>query len=332
VKRLKVGIVGLGSWGECHLQAYRDLPHVEVVAVCDEREERLALAAERYGVPRRYRDAEALLAEEGIELVSIVTYEKEHLAPTLAALASGKHALVEKPVATDVSEAKRMLEAARAANRRLFPGHLLRFEPKYAEVRQRLRDGELGEPASIYLKRSRQHSLFSTYKRTHTVYELMIHDIDQAIWLAGSRVRSVQAAGVSPTGSDVPEILWAQLLFENGVLAVLHSNWMTPDAAGIAIADYAEVIGTRGTAYFDTNLAGVQVWTEAGRETTDLSVHRAASGRVIGALKEQLNYVTQCLMYDREPTLTSFEDAIHGIEVADAIVRSAGEGRAVSLT
>lgn len=332
MQRLKVGILGLGSWGECHLQAYLDLPHVEVVAVCDEREERLELARERYGIKHVYSQTDELLRHSEIGLVSLATYEKEHLRPTLASLEAGKHVLVEKPVATSAEEARLMLETARRVRRHVLPGHLLRFEPKYAEARAAVTSGRIGRLASLYLKRSRQHSLFATYKRTHTVYELMIHDLDQAIWLAGgSRVVKVHATGHSISGSETPEILWVQLHFDNGVLAVLHSNWMTPDAASIAINDTAEIIGDQGVITFDTNLAGVQMWDGSGRSTVDLSVHHHQSGRTIGALKEQLNYVTQCILYDKGPTILSFEDAIHGVEVADAIVRSASMGKEVYL-
>lgn len=332
MRTLKVGIIGLGSWGMSHLEAYRQLPFVEVAAVCDANPERLQAAKEQYNIANVYDDAGAMLSQEAdIELVSIVTFERNHLQPTLLALQAGKHVIVEKPITTDPDEARQMLAASQQYGRYAVPGHLLRFEPKYAEIKQIIESGQIGKPASIYLKRSRENGLFATYQRTHTVYELMIHDLDQAIWYAGSRVKKVYATGNSVTGAKTPEILWAQLQFESGTVAVLHSNWMTPDAAGIAINDYTEVIGEKGTVHFDTGLAGVQVWTGSGRATTDVSIHHRQNGRVIGCLAEQLNYVGQCIMYGRNPDWISFEDALHGIEVADAIVRSASEGKEIIL-
>ncbi|SDE10296.1 Predicted dehydrogenase [Paenibacillus sp. UNCCL117] len=331
MERLQVGIIGFGSWGECHLEAYRALPFVEVAAVCDADPVRRRIASEQYGVPLVVERPEELLAQKGIRLVSIVTFERNHLQPTLLALQAGKHVLVEKPVTTDVEEAKRMLSAAAEAGRWIAPGHLLRFEPKYAEVRRLIEGGQLGEIASLYLKRSRQSSLYATYKRTHTVYELTVHDIDQAIWYAGSRVKQVYASGRFLSGAEAPELLWAQLLFDNGVVAMLHSNWLTPDAAGLAIHDYTEVVGAKGIVQFDTHAAGVQLLGAAGRTTTDLSVHHRQGGRVIGALKEQLSYLSQCALRDQWPDEVSFEDALHGIEVAQAIVQSAARGEVVGL-
>ncbi len=332
MKKLKVGIIGLGSWGLSHLEAYGQLPFAEVAAVCDANSERLRIAREQYRVPNVYSDTEAMLAgEPDIELISVVTYERNHLQPTLQALRAGKHVIVEKPVTTVPEEAERMLAASREYGRHVVPGHLLRFEPKYAEIKQIIEDGRIGKPVSIYLKRSRENGLFATYRRTHTVYELMVHDLDQAIWYAGSKVKKVYATGCSVTGEESPEVLWAQLQFENGAVAVLHSNWMTPDAAGIAINDYTEVIGETGIAHFDTGLAGVQAWTGTGRGTTDVSIHHRQHGRVIGCLADQLNYVGQCILYGRAPTAVSFEDALHGVEVADAIVKSSRQGKEILL-
>jgi len=332
MERLKVGIVGLGNWGLCHLEAYRDLPFVEVVAVCDIRLERRQIASERYGVPYTFEDAESMMKLPEIGLVSVVTFERDHLRPALLALSAGKNVLVEKPVATKVEEARAMREAARKSGKFIVPGHLLRFEPKYAEIRRMIAAGELGAVASIYLKRSRERSLFQTYRRTHTVHELMVHDLDQAIWYAGGRVKRVYASGRFAQDADSPEVLWAQLTFDNGVIAVLHANWMTPDEAGIAINDCTEVIGEKGTACFDTNAAGVQLLGTGGRRTTDLSVHHNQNGRIIGALKEQLAYVSLCALNGTTPDILSFDDAIHGLEVAEAIVQSARGGRVVDLS
>ncbi|MFX9574559.1 Gfo/Idh/MocA family oxidoreductase, partial [Acinetobacter baumannii] len=91
MNKLRVGVIGLGSWGMCHLEAFRCLPQVEIVAVCDNRPERQELAEQRFPQAAVYASYEELLSRDDLDLVSVVTYEKEHLAPTLAALASGKH-------------------------------------------------------------------------------------------------------------------------------------------------------------------------------------------------------------------------------------------------
>jgi len=330
--KVRVGIIGLGSWGQSHLEAYQALPHAEVVAVSDTNPERLAHAASEFGVQQGYGNYEQLLERDDIDLVSIVTFEKMHLKPTLKALRSGKHVLVEKPVSTDLNEAILMHQVAKEQGKYLFPGHLLRFDPRYAEIRRAVVDGEIGKPVSMYLKRSRENKLFNTYQRTHTVYELMIHDIDLAIWYAGSRVKTVRAYGRSVTNAVAPEVLWACLEFENGTVAFLQSNWLTPDAAHIAIADQIEVIGSKGTAHFETSNSGLQVWNDKGRTSPDTNIHiKLLHNQTAGSLREQLIYICDCLGRGIAPNYISFEDAIHGVEIADAIVKSASSCQEIRL-
>lgn len=325
VKKVKTAIIGVGSWGECHLQTYMDIPSVEVVAICDQNEERLKTAVQKYGVFNAYLEPTAIWERNDIDLVSVVTYEKNHLQPVLQALRSGKHVIVEKPITTDLQEAKLMLDEAIKCGKMVVPGHLLRFDSRYAQIYESLHNGELGRPVSIYLKRSRVKSLFETYQRTHTVYELTIHDIDTAIWYAGSKVKKVKAYGRSVMKADVPDILWACLEFENNVIAVLESNWMTPDRAGIAMADQTEVIAEKGTAHFETSHSGLHLWKdESGRTTPDLHIHYTLAGRVFGALKNQLEYLSHCISTGMAPDQVSFADAVHGIAVAKAIEVSAG--------
>lgn len=330
--KVRVGIIGLGSWGQSHLEAFQALPHAEVVAVADTNPDRLAYAASEFGVRQGYDDYGRLLERDDIDLVSVVTIEKMHLEPTLKALRSGKHVLVEKPVSTDVNEAILMRQAAKEQGKYLFPGHLLRFDPRYSEIRRAVVEGEIGNPVSLYLKRSRENKLFKTYQRTHTVYELMIHDIDLAIWYAGSRVKTVRAYGRTVTEASAPEVLWACLEFENGTVAFLQSNWLSPDAARIAIADQIEVIGSKGTAHFETSNSGLQIWNDKGRTTPDTNIHiKLLHNQTAGSLREQLIYICDCLGRGVEPDYISFEDAIHGVEIADAIVKSALSGRDIQL-
>ena len=329
--KVRVGIIGLGSWGVSHLEAFQSLPHVEVVAVCDQRPERLQALADKTGSATCYEHAHAVCERNDIDLVSVVTFEHDHLAPVLGALRAGKHVLVEKPVATTIDEARKMQAVATEQGRFLMPGHLLRFDPRYAGIYQSIHNDQIGAPVSIHLKRSRQKSLYTTYQRTHTVYELMVHDIDLALWYAGSRVTAVKAYERSLQGGKTPELLWACLEFENGTVAMLHSNWLMPDEAGIAIADAAEVIGKTGIASFETTNAGLQIWDRSGRSTPDFAIHSHVAGQVVGALREQLSYICSCVMQHENPNYLSFDDAIHGIQVAAAIMQSAETRAEVKL-
>ena len=271
------------------------------------------------------------MMREDLDLVSIVTVEDDHFRPAVAALRSGKHVIVEKPVSTRFEEARQMLEEAKSAGRLIIPGHLLRFDPRYAQIYQSIRSGRIGQVGSMYLKRSRKKTWFQTYQRIHTVYELTIHDLDLAIWYAQSRVKRVRSHAQYLLQGKAPDLLWSTLEFENGMIAFLQSNWLTPEAAGIAIADSVEVLGSEGKAYFDTEHAGLQVWEEAGRISEEFDIHALVNGNAVGALRNEIDYICRCIGNGTEPSQVSFEDAVHGIEVANAIVKSAEQGIEIEL-
>ena len=329
--KVRVGIVGLGEWGASHLETYQSLPDAEVVALCDPREDKLGELAARYRVADWSPNDAELWVREDVDLVSVVTDEKDHLNPVMNALASGKHVVVEKPVSTTADEAREMMAAAAKYGRYLVPGHVLRFEPRYAQLHGFLASGEVGKPVSIYSKRARPRRLFETFKRVHTVFGSMVHDIDLAIWYAGARVRSVKAYERSISGADSPEVLWACLEFENGVLAVLHSNWMTPDEAGVDVADSVELIGEGGSASLETASAAPQLWSGSGRRAYELGHHANVDGIVVGALRGLLAYVCGCVSRREPPSRVPLEDAVHGVEVAEAVEQSAKTGREIDL-
>ncbi|MCQ6559226.1 Gfo/Idh/MocA family protein [Paenibacillus mendelii] len=329
--KVKVAVIGLGSWGECHVEAYRSIPSVDVIAICDTREQQLKEVGDRYGIEGRYTDSRELLQRSDIDLVSVVTFEENHLASTLQALGSGMHVLVEKPVSTKLHEAEAMLESASRHKRHVVPGHLLRFDPRYAEIHRAIQTGQIGQPQSMYFKRARTKGMFEIYNRTHTAYLSTVHDLDLAIWYAASRVKTVKAIGNWVTGAESPDILWALLEFESGAVACFNSNWMTPDEAGIVMNDSIEVIGSQGTAQFDNRSSGLELWNQTGRQTPDLNIHRVMNGSTAGALRDQLQYLCECIGTGRDPVYTSFTDAIHGIEVANAIVQSAATGKDIVL-
>jgi UDP-N-acetylglucosamine 3-dehydrogenase len=331
VDKVRVGILGLGEWGASHLEAYRSLPNVEVVMLCDPREERLRELADRHRVAGRSTNEADLWERGDVDLVSVVNYEKDHLNPVMKALGSGKHAIVEKPISTRANEARGMMEAAAESGKYLVPGHVLRFEPRHAQLRGLLGSGGVGDPVSIYSKRARPRRLFDTFKRVHTVFGSMIHDIDLAIWYTGSRVASVRAFERSVSGADSPEVLWACLEFESGALAVLHSNWMTPDEAGVDVADSVEVIGTDGSASLETVGAAPELWTGTGRRAYELGHHANVDGLVVGALRGLLGYVCGCISDGESPSRVPLEDAVHGVEVAEAVKRSAKTGGEIGL-
>src|SRR6476659_5522827 len=102
MNRIRCGVIGLGWFGEHHVDTLKQLPQAEVTAICTRRPERLAEVAGKYGIGVTFTDYREMLADPDIDLVSIVTHVADHLEPTLAAIRAGKHVFLEKPMADSV--------------------------------------------------------------------------------------------------------------------------------------------------------------------------------------------------------------------------------------
>jgi len=328
--KLRVGLIGCGAFGESHLATFAGIPYVEVTAVADASEERAHKLATRYGVPRVVKDFRELCALREVDAVSVVTTEDQHLEPVLAALGQGKHVLVEKPLATRMEDAEKMLEAARANKRILMPGHLLRFETRYAAVKEQLDSGRLGRVMYIYARRNRPKWQGTNYKRTPLPLETAIHDLDVILWYCGNKVKSVRAYDLALEPGAAADLTCAALRFEGGAVAFIQTAWLVPDKSP-ALDDFLQVVTSRGIANIDIANSGLSILGEDGIELPDVVYEPRLRGAVFGALREQLAYFALCALDGNQPTVVTAEDGLEAVRVALAVVESARADREIDL-
>jgi predicted dehydrogenase len=321
--RLGVGVCGLGAFGESHLRAYRGLPLVEVVAVASRSAERAREVAARYDVPRCYDSYDALIADPAVQAVSVTTAETEHLAPALAALAAGKPVLVEKPLAVSLEDGRALVEAARRSSAFLLPGHILRFDVRYAALRASVAAGELGRLTSLSARRNRPSELVASHSRVHPALVTSIHDLDIMLWLTASPAASVRAYHRLGSRPGDPHGIWAILRFGNDVVATIESVWMTPDTTGIATEDAFGVIGTGGVGQIRAGAPALQIATEDGPRAPDLYYEPTVHGASAGALKEELAYFALCASTGMTPEIVTAEDGLNALALALAMIESA---------
>lgn len=332
MEKVQIGVIGAGAFGESHIVGYSSLPYVNVSAVCDANALRVQEIGARFNIPKTYTDFNEMLRDAPLDAVSVCTPEEFHLAPALAAIHAGKHLLVEKPLATSLKDADEIIRAARAANVFLMVGHILRFETRYALVKEQIAAGELGDLVSLTARRNRPKWLAKTYLRTSGILEASIHDIDILLWYAQDRVKRVRAIQRNTNQYPNPDGTWALLEFQNGAVAYLENLWLNPDNGGIGTNDAMQVTGTRGIAHIDFVNTGLSIWRETGYSVPDISHEPRVRGEMFGALKQELEYFTRCVLEKRAPHVVSLDDARHGLEVALAIIESAETERDVVIT
>jgi UDP-N-acetylglucosamine 3-dehydrogenase len=242
---LRAAVIGLGSMGRNHVRVWDEaVEGVELVAVADPSPEAVRLATQGRSV-RGYGTPSTMLAEEELDLVSVVAPTSMHHELTLAALNAGANVLVEKPIAATRSEAEAMMAAAAASGRMLTVGHIERFNPAIVELRRRLQAGELGR---IFQVRATRLGPFPERIRdVGVVVDLAPHDLDVMRFLLGSDPVRVYAETEQRIHTEHEDLFAGVLKFANGAVGLLEINWLTPTKqrtltvtgeGGMYVADY----------------------------------------------------------------------------------------------
>jgi predicted dehydrogenase len=214
---LRVGVWGVGTWGEKHARVWRALSSddagVEFVGVYDQSAERARQVAAEHG-GRAFDSPGALLAE--VDALSIATPTVAHRVAAEAALGAGCHVLVEKPLAVTTAEADAMLAAAERAGRILQVGQVERFNPAVAAARERIREPKFVEAHRLAVFQPRSLDI-------DVVFDLMIHDIDLVLEATGQAPSTISAVGVAVL-SENEDIANARLEFPDGCVANLTAS------------------------------------------------------------------------------------------------------------
>lgn len=221
--RCRLGVIGVGSMGFNHVRMATELAKVgtvEVVGITDANAQRCAQVAQHFGVPAM-ASVEALL-DARPDGVMIAVSTKAHLEIALKVLHAGVGTLIEKPIAATVAEAERIIAAGKEADRPVLVGHVERFNPAVETTKRRLEGEEV-----ISISITRVGPFPQGIGDVGVVLDLGVHDIDLIEHLAGAPIRDVYALTRSGDGK-VEDTALLQFRTENGILASINTNWITP--------------------------------------------------------------------------------------------------------
>jgi predicted dehydrogenase len=162
MKIIKTAIVGTGFMGKVHAENVRRLGNVEIAAVVGSRAETARQFAEKFGIPTATADLNDVLRNPEIDAVHICTPNVDHFPMSLAAIETGKAVLCEKPMTMNVEEARRLVDAAQAQNAVNCLQHNLRYYPVVQQIRQMIRNGDLGDILIVQGTYSQDWLLYDT--------------------------------------------------------------------------------------------------------------------------------------------------------------------------
>ena len=211
--RMKVAVIGTGHLGQAHARIYASLPQVELVAVCDTNEAAGKAIAEKHHT-RLVPDYRALL--DAVEAVSIATPTINHHEITCACLYAGIHVLVEKPIARTLAEADEMIALATAKDLTLQVGHIERFNPAFALMREHIRQPYFFEAHRLGIFTPRSLDI-------DVVMDLMVHELDIIASLVPSEVVKIDAVGI-PILTPQIDLANARVEFANGCVANITAS------------------------------------------------------------------------------------------------------------
>jgi UDP-N-acetylglucosamine 3-dehydrogenase len=228
---VQVAVLGAGFMGSTHAKAYAAMPDVAVAAIYAPSPDRGEPLATEIG-SRWTDDLQAVLADPSIGAVDICLPTPQHREVTEAALAAGKHVLLEKPIALSLEDAQALVQANEATDRVFMIAHVLRFWPEYVEIARRVGSGELGHPRSGFASRRQPFpawsALFSRSDLTGgAVIDMMIHDYDALNWIFGTP-QAVTARGMRNSRSGGFDQVQVLVDYADGASALVDGGMMMP--------------------------------------------------------------------------------------------------------
>jgi predicted dehydrogenase len=210
---LKVGVLGAGHLGKIHLRLLQQSEKYELVGFYDENAEYAEKIAAEFGY-KRFQTIATLI--HAVDVIDIVTPTLSHYKCARVAIKSGKHVFIEKPIANSVAEAEEIIALAAEYNVKGQVGHVERFNPAFIATRDMIH-------SPMFIETHRLAEFNPRGTDVPVVLDLMIHDIDVILSVVDSRVKHINASGVSVI-SDTPDIANARIEFENGCVANLTAS------------------------------------------------------------------------------------------------------------
>ena len=248
---VKVGIIGCGGIANGkHMPSLQVIPNVQMVAFCDLIEERAQKAAAKYGTPdaKVYTDYKELLKDPEIEVVHVLTPNREHAQISIDALHADKHVMCEKPMAKTAADARRMVEAAKETGKKLTIGYQHRQKVPSIYAKQYIESGALGEIyyANCLATRRRGTPNWGVFLDEEAqgggpIIDIATHSLDVTLYLMNNYEPAVVLGkthkklehpeagnpwgdnGVSTT--PLEEAACAMIVMKNGATIMLETSW-----------------------------------------------------------------------------------------------------------
>ena len=348
MSKIRFGIIGGGMIGPFHAEAISQLEDAELIGVATTRRETAKPFAEKFGAKVWYTDYRRLLQRDDIDAVNICTPPFLHEEMTIAAAKEGKHVLVEKPIAINLREADRMIEACEKAGVRLGVIFQSRFNKDVKRIKEAIDRGDFGRliMGDAYVKWFRTQEYYDSGAWRGTwdkegggaLINQAIHTIDLLQWFMGEVDSLYAFIDTAIHKIEVEDVAVASLRFKSGAMGVIEGS----TAIHPGLPRKLEIHGERGTVIFEGDEIKLWDFVGQGKERKEEEEVRGCKDKKLGDTssdpthhsienhKLQIKDFVEAIKEDREP-LVSGSEGRKALEIVRAIYKSAKTGRAVKF-
>lgn len=336
-ERTRIGILGLGTMGLLYARLANQNPDVDLAAICDRNEARLDEVGKEFPTASKYSEAADMVKGSELDAMAIITPDFAHFEPVILGAQAGLHLLIEKPLAMNVEEAKKMVEAIRSAGVTCQIAYTNRWNPPYVAAKNMILSGQLGEVSSL---NARINNAISTptkmlrwAENSSPAWFLMTHALDIARFLSEEEVVQVFAAGVKKKlvsmGIDAYDTIQALFKLSSGTSLFIESSWTLPNGMPLNFDFKYEIIGTESMLTVDTHDQGLHLATsERFNHPVSLLVNRF--GKLAGHSQAMFDSFIESVRNGKTPVATEF-DGLQAVIAIDAVHRSLETGDIVDI-
>ncbi len=332
---IRIAVAGAGHWGPNLIASFYQGRESDVAWVVDPDRTRLAEVKERFPDLETTCEFGDALGDAKVDAFVIATPTSTHFELAKSALESGRHVLVEKPLASSVAEARALVELAESVGRILMVGHVFLYNSAAQQAKRHLSDGDLGR---VYYMSMVRTNLGPIRVDANAAWDLASHDISLAGYWLEAEPQTVSAVGGAWINAGIEDVVFATLRYPGGVLVNLHASWLHPRK----VRDITIVGDKRMLTFDDVDLAeplrlyDKQVMDERSRAplTDSFASFRMSvrNGTVtaprfpIGEpLRTECQHFIECVKTGREP-LTGGREGLSVIRSLEALSASMREG------
>lgn len=339
VRTLKVAVIGVGWIGAIRAGACAGHGLVDRLYIAEIRPDvarEVGAATNASVVTEDYRE----LLDLELDAVIISTApETTHYPIARACLEAGKHVLLEKPMGLTLAEADHLIEIARNKQLKLMIGYSQRFNPKFAFLKQAIREGRLGMPVTGLVSRHITRAVGAKIAGRGELGPAQMegtHDVDLMLWFLGSsrpiRVYAQSTGRVMRPRYGLPDCTWMMVTMDDASVFTVGSNWNLPlETPGLS-STTVEFIGTEGAVFIDDSHRDILVTSvDKGLQRPLATMPGQQVEHVFqGPMEHETRHFLDCVAHDR-PTLVTPEEARIVMEVTLAADMSAESGQPVRL-